>query len=146
VKLAGLGSGAALVPVSPVPDWCTWCSGGPITHGNANVIGNKAQDVYPGAGLANDLENEPGALWAGRPFRFYENGVMTPMNGFGDAATSTGITSMPPMRLSLTSSIGATTAMALGAGMGAYLSERHRPLGAVIGALTGGILGLVFGG
>ncbi|HEV3059767.1 MAG TPA: hypothetical protein VGY48_16060, partial [Vicinamibacterales bacterium] len=77
-------------------------------------------------------------------YRFYENGVMTPMNGFGDAATSTGVTSMPPLHLSLTTSIGATTAMALGAGFGAFLAPERRVLGTVIGALAGGILGVIF--
>lgn len=139
----GLGSGGALVPVGPVPDYATWSTGGPIRHGNANVVGNKSMDVYADAGLANDFENEPGALWTGQPIRFYENGVMTPLSGFGDAAVSSA-TVMPPVRLRVTSAIGATTTMAIGAGFGAFLAPNRRILGTLAGALAGGILGVIF--
>jgi hypothetical protein len=138
----GLGSGQALVHVAPVPDWATWSSGGPISHGTANVIGNKSMDIYPGAGLANDFEGEPGSAWTGRPYRFYENGVMTPLNGFGDAAVSSGSV---VRRRDLTISVGPTVAAVVGAGFGAGLAPQHRATGALVGALAGGILGLLFG-
>lgn len=136
----GLGSGQALVPEGAVPDWATWSSGGPISHGSGNVKYDLEQRfVYPGGQQANAIEGEPGALWTGKPFRFNENGIA--FQGFGDAAVSSG-----PVRVTanVVSSIGPTVTMAIGAGMGAVFAPQHRAVGSLLGALAGGILGLIF--
>ena len=152
----GLGSGQALVPEAPVPDWATWSSGGPVSHGSGHPqVDIERHFVMPGGGQANDLEGDPSPFWAGRPYGFNNNGEFTlpgPMgmitsralNGFGSAAESTGLVTLPPLRLSVTQSIGPTVTMALGAGAGAYLAPQHRAAGTLVGALVGGILGLIF--
>jgi hypothetical protein len=136
----GLGSGQALVPEGNVPDWATWSSGGPISHGSNNITATyEPHYVYPGGQQANDIEGEPGALWIGKPFKFNENGVA--FHGFGDAAVSSG-----PVRITanIVSSVGPTVTAAIGAGMGAYFAPQHRAVGSLLGALAGGILGLIF--
>ena len=112
--------------------------------------GNVRVDVeqhysYPGGGQANDYEGDPSPEWPGKPYGFTNNGVMA-LSGFGDAATSTGIATLPPMRVTanVVSSIGPTVTAAIGAGFGAALAPQHRATGTLVGALVGGILGLIF--
>jgi hypothetical protein len=139
---SGLGSGQALVPEPPVPDWATWKSGGPVSHGESTIVDVQRRFVYPdGGGLANDVEGEPGSLWTGKPYGFTPNGYVM----LGDAAVSSG-SSMPPVRITanVIQSVGPTVTMAIGAGAGAYLAPQHRAVGTVVGALVGGILGLIF--
>jgi hypothetical protein len=139
----GLGSGQALVPEGPVPDWATWKSGGPVSHGESTIVDLQPRFVYPdGGGLANDFENEPGALWTGNPYEFNYNGVVM----LGDAAVSSGaIPARTTHTRNITLSVGPTVAMAVGAGFGAALTPNRRAVGALAGALAGGILGLIFG-
>lgn len=88
---------------------------------------------------ANDYENEPGSRWHGRPIkRFTPNGYeMTPVNlGAGPGELK--------LHLDAVSAIGPTITAALGAGFGAVLSPNRRVLGTVLGALAGGILGVIF--
>lgn len=90
---------------------------------------------------ANDYENEPGARWHGRPIkRFTPNGYeMTPVGlGASDAP--------PPLYLHIdkVAAVGPTILAAIGAGFGVALSTQHRPIGAVLGALAGGVLGVLF--
>ena len=150
-----LGTGQAVVPEPPTPPW--------LAHIRDQRSGDVRVDVephfsYPGGGQANDYEGDPSPEWPGRPYGFTPNGVMTlprpglgtitsrSLSGFGDAASSTGITSLPPMRVTanVVSSIGPTVTAALGAGFGAALAPQHRATGTLVGALVGGILGLIF--
>jgi len=153
-----LGSGQALVPVAPTPEW--------LAHIKDQRSGDVRVDVerhysYPGGGQANDLEGDPSPWWEGKPYGFNPNGEFTlgtitsktlgaitsrSLQGFGDASTSTGVVSMPPLRVTanVVSSIGPTVTAALGAGFGAALAPQHRAAGTLVGALVGGILGLIF--
>jgi hypothetical protein len=150
----GLGSGQALVPASPVPDWATWSSGGPVSHGsNFTQVDIEPHFSYPGGGQANDYEGDPSPEWPGKPYGFTANGVMSlgtitsrSLQGFGDASASTGIATLPPMHVTanVVSSIGPTVTAAIGAGFGAALAPQHRATGTLVGALVGGILGLIF--
>lgn len=150
---SGLGSGQALVPAAPVPDWATWSSGGPISHGSGHTqVDVEHHYVYPGGGQANDLEGDPSPWWTGRPYGFNNNGEFAlgtitsrALQGFGDPAVSSG-TVLPPMRVTanVVSSIGPTVTAAIGAGFGAALAPQHRAAGTLVGALVGGILGLIF--
>jgi hypothetical protein len=87
-------------------------------------------------------ENEPGARWEGRPIKkFTPNGyVMTPVGELGASPD------VPPLYLHIdkVAAIGPTIMAAIGAGFGVGLATQRRPLGAVIGALAGGILGVLF--
>jgi hypothetical protein len=91
---------------------------------------------------ANDYENEPGSRWHGRPIqKFTPNGyVMTPVGELGASPD------VPPLYLHIdkVAAIGPTIMAAIGAGFGVGLATQRRPLGAVIGALAGGILGVLF--
>src|SRR5258708_1234459 len=103
--ISHLGSGQALVPEAPVPAWATWSSGGPVSHGSGYPPGHiENHYVYPGGGDANAYEGEAGALWTGKPYGFTPNGYV--FLG-GDASVSSG-SAMPPIRMSLTTSIGPT--------------------------------------
>lgn len=134
---SGLGTGQALVAMPPMPAW--------RQHQVGERSGNVRLDiephyVMPGGGQANDLEGDPSPYWEGRPYGFTNNGVM--MLGEGTTETK----SVPPLRLTanVISSVGPTVTMALGAGAGAYLMPQHRAVGTVVGALVGGILGIIF--
>lgn len=136
--ISSLGAGQALVAVPPMPLW--------RQHQVGERSGNVRLDierhfVMPGGGQANDLEGDPNPYWDGGPYGFNNNGEFM----LGDAAVSSGST-MPPVRLTanVVSSIGPTVTMALGAGAGAYLMPQHRAVGTVVGALVGGILGIIF--
>ncbi len=132
------GAAGALVPAAPVPDWATWNSGGPISHGAGNVkVDVEHHYVMPGGGQANDIEGDPSPYWTGGSYGFGPNGEF--MLGASEPV-------MPPMHLTanVVSSIGPTVTMALGAGAGAVFAPNHRVLGTVLGALAGGILGVIF--
>jgi hypothetical protein len=146
----GFGAGQALVREQPTPSWLR------------NIKDQRSGDVrvdvenhysYPGGGQANDIEGDPSPFWEGKPYGFNPNGEFTlgtitsrSLQGFGDAAASTGVTSIPPIRMTanVVSSIGPTVTAALGAGFGAYLAPQHRAAGTLVGAVVGGILGLIF--
>lgn len=144
---SGLGTGQAIVPEPPTPPW--------LAHIRDQRSGDVRVDIethysYPGGGQANDYEGDPSPEWTGGPYGFTNGGVMMlpqpGMQGFGDAAMSTGITTLPPMRVTanVVSSVGPTVTMAIGAGFGAALAPQHRAAGTLVGALVGGILGLIF--
>jgi hypothetical protein len=153
----GFGAGQALVREQPTPPWLR------------NIKDQRSGDVYadvenhyvmPGGGQANDIEGDPSPFWEGKPYGFNNNGEFAlvathgalgtitsrSLQGFGDAAASTGVTSIPPIRMTanVVSSIGPTVTAALGAGFGAYLAPQHRAAGTLVGAVVGGILGLIF--
>lgn len=132
----------AIVPAPPVPDYATWDSGGPITHGGKGTaqVDIERHFVMPGGGQANDIEGDPDSPWVGRPYGFNVNGEFT----LGDAAV--GGNALPPMHMTanVVSSIGPTITAAIGAGFGAYLAPQHRATGTIVGALVGGVLGLIF--
>lgn len=111
------------------------------SRGQSNTVymPNEGYRVYR-TPSANDYENEPGSRWHGRPIkRFTPNGYeMTPVNlgGAGDPSLH--------LHLDAVSAIGPSITAALGAGFGAVLAPNKRALGAVLGALAGGILGVIF--
>lgn len=147
---SGFGAGQALVREQPTPPW--------LRNIKDQRSGNVRPDVEnhyvtPGGGQANDIEGDPSPFWEGKPYGFNTNGEFTlgtitsrSLQGFGDAAASTGVTSIPPIRMTanVVSSIGPTVTAALGAGFGAYLAPQHRAAGTLVGAVVGGILGLIF--
>lgn len=151
---ANFGTGQAVVPSPPTPPW--------LAHIRDQRSGDVRLDIErhystPGGGQANDFEGDPSPEWTGGAYGFTPNGVMMlpaqgigtitsrALQGFGDPAVGSG-TVFPPMRVTanVVSSVGPTVTAALGAGFGAYLAPQHRAAGTLVGALVGGILGLIF--
>lgn len=109
----------------------------PMSRGQSNTVPANAGNTVYRSPTANAYENEPGAVWHGRPIRrFDSNGYL-----FGAADDPT-----LNLRVSNVAMIGPSVAMVIGAGAGAALVPGNRVLGTVIGALAGGILGVIFSG
>lgn len=107
-----------------------------MSRGQSNTVPANAGNMVYRSPTANAYENEPGAVWHGRPIRrFDSNGYLM---GAGDPTLN--------LRINNVTAIGPSIAMVVGAGAGAALVPGNRVLGTVIGALAGGILGVIFSG
>ena len=108
----------------------------PMSRGQSNTVPADAGNMVYRSPTANAYENEPGAVWHGRPIRrFTSNGYLM---GPNDPTLN--------LHVSNTAAIGPSVAMIIGGAAGAALVPGNRVLGTVIGALAGGILGVVFSG
>ena len=128
------GLGNVRVPYSP--EWNPNAGGGPIQRaGNFPFYQPRGYDVFR-TSSENVVEGEPGANWEGRPYHFNQNGVVFDGGTFGGALGATE---------NRVFSVGPTVTMALGAGAGVmFANPNHKIAGALIGALAGGILGIIF--
>ena len=143
---SSLGSGYALVPVAPVPDWRTSAGGGPISKSTQASVPAHAGTFVQRSPLNVVREAEAGANW---PIDLPSTAMFLPdgklvaaqpyARPFGDSAPS--VIAMQPHR----GVKPAFFAMLIGGAAGGALVKTHRIEGAIGGALVGGILGLIFG-
>ena len=148
VMITSLGAGYALVPVEE--EWNPNEGGGPIRKatGSNPVYAQAGNTVYRTPHLVT-REAEAGANWPGdlTKMMFLPDGRIVPAEPYafdmfrgagaevvcgGGSATSALRTLIP------------AAAMFAGAGMGFKLTSQHRGWGVLGGAITGGILGLIF--
>ncbi len=143
---SNLGSGYALVPVAPVPDWRTSAGGGPISKSSQASLPAHAGTFVQRSPLNVVREAEPGANWPvdlPSTMMFLPDGRLVKQEPyarpFGDSMQPIVV---QPMGRGVKP---AFFAMLIGAGAGGAMVKQHRIEGAVGGAVVGGILGLIFG-
>lgn len=142
-----MGNARVAVP----PDWNPNEGGGPLRRGpGSNVVQAHAGNYVYRSPNTNTREAEPGAGWPGglSHMMFLPDGRLVPatpivdnmFHGAGDPSVT------GRFKVKLKSSVGASVTAMVGAGFGLVLAPPDRRVAStVIGAVAGGILGLIFG-
>lgn len=134
--------------VSYPPDWNPNEGGGPVRRapGSNVVVAHAGNTVYrtpntrvieaePGARSPVDLEN----------MMFLPDGRLVPATAAAYDMFQGADAPVPRLKVNLKSTVGASVTMIVGAGFGAWLAPgEKRVAGTVVGAVVGGILGLIF--
>ena len=149
ISSSQLGAGYALVPVAPVPDWAVSNGGGPIRKAGGLAVRAHAGNTVYRTPHAVVREAEPGASWEGDLSNqmFLPDGRLVPATGMAFDMLQ-GTPEVPGhFDLNLRKTLGPSVTMVIGAGAGMLLTRdsQHRIAGTIVGALAGGVLGLIFG-
>jgi len=147
-----LGSGYALVPVAPVPDWRTSAGGGPISKSSQASVPAHAGTFVQRSPLNVVREAEAGANWPVNlpdTAMFLPDGRLVRREPWADATYpgAFGAAEVFPVAIgpARKGPRPAFWTMLIGAGAGAGLVRERHIVGAIGGALVGGVLGLIFG-
>ncbi len=143
-----LGSGYALVPVAPVPDWRTSAGGGPISKSSQASVPAHAGTFVQRSPLNVVREAEAGANWPedlASTAMFLPDGRLVRREPWADATYPGAFGAAEVILAPHKGPRPAFWTMLIGAGAGAGLVRDRRIAGAIGGALVGGVLGLIFG-
>ncbi len=142
---SNLGAGYAIVPVGPVPDWATSNGGGPISKSTQASVPAHAGTFVQRSPLNVVREAEPGANWPidlPSTSMFLPDGRLVAQEPY---ALPFGGPEVIAVRAGRRGTKPAFFTMLVGGAAGGLMTRDHRIVGAIGGAVVGGVLGLIFG-